>query len=182
MKNKRISEDLLRTHWQKTEKYHLQPEVMFWSFAAGHPDLDTFTWQGPSFNSHEAFSPAQTLGSRIRIPVEALMYVRVSSVFVLSCVRSGLATGWSPVPTLYKIHSSRLILRGNRPEGLMQKRRRRRRKRRYRCCNTTKVTLNRINWMLEDFSSKCLRFCSLWNISWTHNFIYHLHWLVGFRR
>jgi hypothetical protein len=37
--------------------------------------------------------------------------------FVLSCVGCGLAAGWSPVqgdlPTVYKIHSLRLILNGN---------------------------------------------------------------------
>jgi hypothetical protein len=53
------------------------------------------------------------------------MSVCVSSVFVLSCVGSFLATGlitrpWSP-PTVYKIHKSGLILMGNRPEGLTGK-------------------------------------------------------------
>jgi hypothetical protein len=38
-----------------------------------------------------------TLGSWIRIPLKAWMFVYVYSVFVLSCVGSGLATGWSPV-------------------------------------------------------------------------------------
>jgi hypothetical protein len=42
------------------------------------------------------------------------MSVRVSSVFVLSYIGSGLAKGWSPVqgilPTVCKMHSSRLIL------------------------------------------------------------------------
>jgi hypothetical protein len=42
---------------------------------------------------HEMSSPAQTLGSWVRIPLEALMSVRVSSVFVLSCVGSGFGTG-----------------------------------------------------------------------------------------
>jgi hypothetical protein len=46
------------------------------------------------------------------------------SGFVLSCVGSALATGWSPVqgvpPAVYKIHSLRLILNENRPEGLIR--------------------------------------------------------------
>jgi hypothetical protein len=42
------------------------------------------------------------------------MSVRVS--FVLSCVGTGLATR-----LIYKIHTSRLILTGNRPEGLIRK-------------------------------------------------------------
>jgi hypothetical protein len=44
---------------------------------------------------------------------------------MLTCVCSGLATGSSPVqgvlPTLYKIHSFKLIPMGNRPEGLITK-------------------------------------------------------------
>jgi hypothetical protein len=43
-------------------------------------------------------------------------------VFVLSCVGGGLATGWSRVeflPAVSKVHSSRLILVGKRPEGLI---------------------------------------------------------------
>jgi hypothetical protein len=46
---------------------------------------------------NETFSPVQTLRSWVRILLEAWMSVRVSSVFVLSCVGSGLTTGWSPV-------------------------------------------------------------------------------------
>jgi hypothetical protein len=38
-------------------------------------------------------SPAQTLGPWVRITLGAWMAVRVSSVFVLSCVASGLAAG-----------------------------------------------------------------------------------------
>jgi hypothetical protein len=56
----------------------------------------------------EMSSPAQTLRSWVGIPLEAGMSVRVSSV--LSCVRSGLATGLIPRPRCstdwtYKIHS-----------------------------------------------------------------------------
>jgi hypothetical protein len=37
--------------------------------------------------------PAQTLGSWVRIPLEAWISVRVSSARVLSCVGSGLPSG-----------------------------------------------------------------------------------------
>jgi hypothetical protein len=53
------------------------------------------------------------------------MSVRVSSMFMFSCVGSGHATGLITRPkspsTLYKIHSSRLIQMGNRPRRLMRK-------------------------------------------------------------
>jgi hypothetical protein len=42
-------------------------------------------------------SLARTLGSWVRIPLEAWMSVCVYSVRVLLCVGSGLATGWSPI-------------------------------------------------------------------------------------
>jgi hypothetical protein len=42
---------------------------------------------------HELSSPARTLGSWIRIPIKAWMFVCVYSV----CIGSGLATGWSPI-------------------------------------------------------------------------------------
>jgi hypothetical protein len=62
--------------------------------------------QWPSGLKHEMSSPAWTLGSWVRIPLEAWMFVWVYSVFVLSCVGRGLATGWSPVqgvlPIVYK--------------------------------------------------------------------------------
>jgi hypothetical protein len=62
--------------------------------------------QWPRGLRHEMSSSAWTLGSLVRIPLEAWMFVCVYSVFVLSCVSSGLATGWSLVqgalPTVYK--------------------------------------------------------------------------------
>jgi hypothetical protein len=62
--------------------------------------------QWPRGLRHEMSSPAWTLGSWLRIPLDAWMFVCVYSVFVLSCVGSGLATGWSLVqgvlPTVYK--------------------------------------------------------------------------------
>jgi hypothetical protein len=57
---------------------------------------------------HEMSSAAQTLGSWVRIPFEGWMSVHVSSVFVLSCVGIGLATGMITRPrgpsNFYKIH------------------------------------------------------------------------------
>jgi hypothetical protein len=61
--------------------------------------------QWPRGLRHEMSSPAWTLGSWVQILLEAWMFVCLYSVFVLSCVGSGLATGWSLVqgvlPTVY---------------------------------------------------------------------------------
>jgi hypothetical protein len=48
----------------------------------------------------EPSSLAWTLGSWVRIPLKAWIFVRVYSVFMLSCVGRGLATGWSLVQAL----------------------------------------------------------------------------------
>jgi hypothetical protein len=52
-------------------------------------------------------SPAETLGSWARIPLEAWMSVRLFCVCVVLCVVSGLARGWCLVqgvlPTVYKV-------------------------------------------------------------------------------
>jgi hypothetical protein len=57
----------------------------------------------------------------------------VNSMFVLSCVGSGLATGWSPfkgdLPTLYEFIISELIRSGKRSRILIRQDRRRRRRR-----------------------------------------------------
>jgi hypothetical protein len=58
------------------------------------------------------------------------MSVSVSSVLVLSCIVSGLATGWSPIQGVQLSVSSvvfRLIPYGNRPVDLILQGRRRRR-------------------------------------------------------
>jgi hypothetical protein len=44
---------------------------------------------------HEPSSLARTLGSRIRIPIKAWMFVCIYSVFVLLYEDRGLATSWS---------------------------------------------------------------------------------------
>jgi hypothetical protein len=65
-------------------------------------------------------SPAQTLGSWNRIPLETWMSVRFPSVFVLSFVDRGFAAGLIThprSPTVDKIHSSRLILMGKQARG-----------------------------------------------------------------
>jgi hypothetical protein len=49
--------------------------------------------QWPRCLRHEMSSPAPTLGSWVRIPLKAWMSVCFPSVFVLSCVGSGLAIG-----------------------------------------------------------------------------------------
>jgi hypothetical protein len=51
--------------------------------------------QWPRGLRHEMSSPAWTLGSWVRIPLEAWLFAFI--LFVLSCVSSGLATGWSLV-------------------------------------------------------------------------------------
>jgi hypothetical protein len=76
--------------------------------------------QWPRGLRHEISSPAWTLGSWVRIPLEAWMFVCVCSVFVLSSVSSGLATGWSLVqgvlPTVYKCKITEPHKRRPRPD------------------------------------------------------------------
>jgi hypothetical protein len=76
--------------------------------------------QWPCGLRHEMSSPARTLGSWVRIPLEAWMFVFVYSVFVLSCVGSGLATGWSLVqgvlPIVYKCKIKEPHKRRPRPD------------------------------------------------------------------
>jgi hypothetical protein len=105
--------------------FHLsveRPSSVFWF----HNEI----WcrsQWPRGLRHEMSSPAQPLGSWVRIILEAWMSVCVYSVLLLSRVGSGLATGWSPakevLPTVYKVQISKLI-----PKGHWQKGRRRRRR------------------------------------------------------
>jgi hypothetical protein len=69
----------------------------------------------------ELSSPAQTLGSWVRIPPETWMSVCVYSVCVVMCVGSGLQTGLSLVkgvlPTVY-IRIKKLIKRPKSNKGL----------------------------------------------------------------
>jgi hypothetical protein len=62
---------------------------------------------------HKIPSSAVTMGSWVRIQLEAWMYVWFYYACVLSCIDSGLATGWSPVQgalsNVYKIPISNSI-------------------------------------------------------------------------
>jgi hypothetical protein len=53
--------------------------------------------QWPHVLRHELSSPARTLGSWVRIPLKAQMFVCVYTGSVILCVDSGLVTCWSPV-------------------------------------------------------------------------------------
>jgi hypothetical protein len=57
--------------------------------------------QWPRGLRHELSSPARALGSWVRIPLKECMCDCVSSVFVLSCVSSGLAMSWPPSKDSY---------------------------------------------------------------------------------
>jgi hypothetical protein len=85
------------------------------------------------------------------------MDICVFTVFVLSCVGDGLATGLSPVQESYRLSTSyiisELILNGNRPDSLIYRRRkrrrriiirRRRRRRRRRMLGSTFINRERI--------------------------------------
>jgi hypothetical protein len=74
---------------------------------------------------HEMSSSTQTLGPWVQIPLKAWMSMCVYSVFVLSCVGSGLPTAWSTVRGVYnfKINSEREQTgEPNRRGGRRQKR------------------------------------------------------------
>jgi hypothetical protein len=58
-----------------------------------HHVLDEYRSQWPRGLRHELSSLAQTLGSRVRISLEAWMSVCVYSVCAALCAGSGLATG-----------------------------------------------------------------------------------------
>jgi hypothetical protein len=73
-----------------------------------HVDLYICRSQRPRRLRHEISSLAQTLGSLVRIPLKAWVSVCDYSVFVLSCVFSSLATGWS---TIQGVLSTALRLR-----------------------------------------------------------------------
>jgi hypothetical protein len=76
--------------------------------------------QWPRGLRHEMSSSARTLGSWVWIPLEACMFVCVYPVFMLSCVGSDLATGWSLVqgvlPTVYKCKITKPRKRRPRPD------------------------------------------------------------------
>jgi hypothetical protein len=56
-----------------------------------------FSWaRCPHCLRHELSSPAQALGSWVRIPIETWISVCICYLRVVLCVCSGLATSWSP--------------------------------------------------------------------------------------
>jgi hypothetical protein len=75
-----------------------------------NPELSRPQWERSL--RHEMSSAAGTLELWVRIPLEAWMSVCVYSVFVLSFLVSGFATGLSSVqgviPTICKIHNFRI--------------------------------------------------------------------------
>jgi hypothetical protein len=58
-------------------------------------------------------------GLWLRIPLEAWLYVYATSVYVFYYTGSGLET---VMPAVSKIHSFRLILKGDRPQALILQR------------------------------------------------------------
>jgi hypothetical protein len=71
-----------------------------WGCSAKEEEEEMYTVsrsQGLRGLRHESSSLARTLGSWVRIPLKAWMFVCVYSVFVLFCVGMGLATGSSSV-------------------------------------------------------------------------------------
>jgi hypothetical protein len=87
--------------------------------------------QWPCSLRHETSSSPQKLGSRVRIPFEAWMSVRVYSVSVLSCLGSGLATGLFPRPrsptnclqdSQFQINSDEEKARGPYTKGIRRRR------------------------------------------------------------
>jgi hypothetical protein len=94
---------LLRNINYQTARYQAQKIVNVTITAARSTNITIFLFVFRSKDRQrgirsEMSSPAWTLGPCVRIPLEACVsVVCVYSVFVLSCVGSGLATGWSSV-------------------------------------------------------------------------------------
>jgi hypothetical protein len=72
------------------------------------PVVLEFRSQWPRGLKHELWN-FRTLGSWVRTPIKTWIFVYVYSMFVLSCVGSGLATGLSPIrgvlPTVLGLRS-----------------------------------------------------------------------------
>jgi hypothetical protein len=103
------------------------PKLPYWTV---NKDLHSYVYIGLADHSdrrglrHEPSSPARTLGSSVRIPLEAWLSLCVySCVCVVLYVGSGLATGWSPVqgvlPTVYRVKK---VKKRPRPKGLYRHR------------------------------------------------------------
>jgi hypothetical protein len=64
-------------------------------------NLTCADYSGRAVLRHEMSSLPRALGSWVRIPLKAWMFVCVYYMFVLSCVGSGLTMGWSPVQGIH---------------------------------------------------------------------------------
>jgi hypothetical protein len=73
----------------------------------------------------ETSLPAQSLGLWVRFPLEAWMSLRIHSVFVLSCVDSGITMGLIPRPSVSNIHKFILNSEWERPDSIIPEDRRR---------------------------------------------------------
>jgi hypothetical protein len=81
-----VTSDVTRSSLNQTR--NLLPAMMISYYAMGGRRS-----QWPRGLMHEMSSTARTLGSWVRIPLEAQMPLWAYSVFVLSCVRNSLVTG-----------------------------------------------------------------------------------------
>jgi hypothetical protein len=70
-----------------TPSHLFQWPVCFWEEYNRVCSVNLGRSQWPSDLRHELFSPARTLGSWVRIPLDEWMFVGVYSVFVLFCVQ-----------------------------------------------------------------------------------------------
>jgi hypothetical protein len=92
--DKEISKELRFQRKERRDKNKLLPDfiiIIIIIITGSVVTLCKSHW--PRGLMHELSSPARTLGSWVRISLEAWMTVYVYSVFVLLCVGSGLATG-----------------------------------------------------------------------------------------
>jgi hypothetical protein len=95
----------------------LKPYIYMWIYlihnlnkiSLSSKNINEYRWKTKNNKSL-----VRTLGSGVRIPLEAWVSVWVYSVFVVLFVGSGLATGWSPVkgvlPTVYTVKLSLCLI------------------------------------------------------------------------
>jgi hypothetical protein len=100
-------EDMWRLLWFEHEVIHQYTNAWSWNIYFCVSRCKESWSQWPRGLRHEPSSPAPTLESWVLIPLEAWMSVCVYSVYIVLCVGSGLATGWSTVqgvlPTPYRL-------------------------------------------------------------------------------
>jgi hypothetical protein len=76
--------------WQCMQSHYSKLHIILHVWGMGRS-------QRPHRLIHEMSSLTWMLGSWVQIPLKAWMFICVYSVFVLSCVGSGLVMGWSPI-------------------------------------------------------------------------------------